>query len=100
MNLFVNFNLVLHGGGLFGQDPPSLEFELIQQRLIADIAPEGGDGVVDFQDFVAFANAWLSTTTSPNWNPNADLAPDGIINRLDLEIFAENWFKTAESQQQ
>jgi len=104
MNLFVNFNLVLRGGGLFGQAPPSLEFEFIHQILIADIAPEGGDGIVDFQDFVAFADAWLSTPTSPNWNPNADLAPplnpDGIINRLDLEIFADNWFKTAESQNQ
>ena len=99
MNLFVNFNLVLRGGGLLGQDPPSLEFELIQAQLIADIAPEGGDGIVDFQDFEAFANAWLSTTTSPNWNPAADLAPplnpDGIINTLDLSIFFDNWLKTA-----
>ena len=86
-----------------GQDPPSLEFELITEliteRLIADIAPEGGDGIVDFLDFEAFANAWLSTTTSPNWNPAADLAPpdnpDGIIDTLDLEIFFDNWLKTA-----
>ncbi len=99
MNLFINFNLVLRGGGLFGQDPPSLEFELITEHLIADIAPEGGDGIVDFLDFEAFANAWLSTTTSPNWNPAADLAPpdnpDGIIDTLDLEIFFDNWLKTA-----
>ncbi len=40
MNLFVNFNLVLRGGGLLGQDPPSLEFELITEHLIADIALE------------------------------------------------------------
>ena len=99
MNLFVNFNLVLRGGGLFGQDPPSLEFELIQAPLTADIAPEGGDGIVDFLDFDAFADAWLSNTTSPNWNPAADLAPpdnpDGIIDTLDLEIFFDNWLKTA-----
>ena len=100
MNLFVNFNLVLRGGGLLGQDPPSLEFELISQNLIADIAPEGGDGVVDFLDFEAFAKAWLSTIDSPNWNPNADLAPpsnpDGVIDTLDLVIFFENWLETAE----
>jgi hypothetical protein len=99
MNLFVNFNLVLRGGGLYGQDPPSLEFELITEHLIADIAPEGGDGIVDFLDFEAFANAWLSTTTSPNWNPAADLAPplnpDGIIDTLDLSIFFDNWLETA-----
>jgi hypothetical protein len=102
MNLFVNFNLVLRGGGLLGQDPPSLEFELISQHqhLIADIAPEGGDGVVDFLDFDAFADAWLSTIDSPNWNPNADLAPpsnpDGVIDSADLIIFFENWLETAE----
>ncbi|MDT8301848.1 MAG: aspartyl protease family protein [Sedimentisphaerales bacterium] len=99
MNLFVNFNVVLRGGGLFGQDPPSLEFELITEHLVADIAPEGGDGIVDYLDFEAFANAWGSTTTSPNWNPAADLAPpldpDGIIDMLDLEIFFDNWLKTA-----
>lgn len=103
MNLFVNFNLVLRGGGLLGQDPPSLEFELISEpiteHLIADIAPEGGDGVVDYLDFEAFANAWGSTTTSPNWNPAADLAPpldpDGVIDTLDLSIFFDNWLKTA-----
>ncbi len=99
MNLFVNFNLVLRGGGLLGQDPPSLEFELITEHLIADIAPEGGDDIVDFLDFEAFAKAWHSTTTSPNWNPAADLAPphnpDGIKNTLDLLIFFDNWLKTA-----
>jgi hypothetical protein len=99
MNLFINFNLVLRGGGLLGQDPPSLEFELITEQLIADIAPEGGDGIVDFLDFEAFANAWGSTTTSANWNPAADVAPpdnpDGIIDTFDLEIFFDNWLKTA-----
>ncbi|MBN1807399.1 MAG: aspartyl protease family protein [Sedimentisphaerales bacterium] len=100
MNLFVNFNLVLRGGGLLGQDPPSLEFEIIRRHLIADIAPEGGDGIVDFLDFDAFAKAWLSTVDSPNWNPDADLAPpsnpDGVIDTADLIIFFENWLENAE----
>ena len=99
MNLFVNFNLVLRGGGLFGQDPPFLEFSLIPARLTADIAPEAGDGVVDLLDFTTFAKAWLTTATSPNWNPKADLAPplspDGIVDLLDLAVFAEYWLNTA-----
>jgi hypothetical protein len=99
MNLFVNFNLVLQGGGLFGQEPPFLEFELVTEQLIADIAPEGGDGVVDYLDFLAFADAWQSTADSPNWNPAADLAPpgdpDGVIDSFDLTIFFENWLETA-----
>lgn len=99
MNLFTEFNLVLHGGGLFGQDPPSLDFERIPARLIADIAPQGGDGIVDFLDIATFGEAWLATPTSPNWNPNANLAPrftpDGIIDFLDFAILAEYWLDSA-----
>lgn len=100
MNLFVNFNLILRGGGLQGQAPPSLEYEIIPSRLMGDIAPEGGDGVVDFQDLDALAGAWLSTTNSPNWNPEADIAPqpisDGSINFLDLAVLAEDWLKSTD----
>ena len=100
MNLFVSFNLVLRGGGLMGQDPPSLEFEMIPSPLLGDIAPEGGDGVVDFLDINALAGAWRSTASSPNWNPQADLAPqpipDGNVNYLDLAAMMDNWLKTAE----
>jgi len=99
MNLFTEFNLVLRGGGLFGQDPPSLEFERIPYRLIADIAPEEGDGVVDTLDFITLAEAWLATPASPNWNSKADLAPrftpDSIIDFLDFAVLAENWLDSA-----
>ena len=99
MNLFVEFNLVLRGGGLFLQDDPTLEFELIQTPIIADIAPQGGDGIVDFLDFVALAKSWLANPTSPNWNPKANIAPpsspDSSIDLLDLAVFAEYWLSTA-----
>jgi len=102
MNLFTNFNLVLRGGGLFGQDPPSLEYEFIQRSLIGDIAPEGGDGIIDFQDFAALANAWLATPESPNWNPEADLAPpenpDGIIDINDLKVLLDLWLDSSAQQ--
>jgi len=95
MNLFTEFNLVLRGGGLFGQDPPSLEFERIPARLIGDIAPDAGDGVVDFLDLTALTEAWLATPTSSNWNIKANLAPryspDSIIDFLDFAILAEHW---------
>ena len=98
MNLFINFNLVLRGGGLFLQDGPTLEFEYISNRIPADIAPSAGDGLVDFRDLAALAEAWLTTATSPNWNPEADLAPplspDGIVDLLDLAVFAEYWLNT------
>ncbi|MHC4117815.1 MAG: aspartyl protease family protein [Planctomycetota bacterium] len=95
MNLFVDFNMVLRGGGLFGQDPPSLAYEFIAAPLVGDIGPEGGDGVVDFHDFAALASAWLATPASANWNPRADLAPpespDGIVDIKDLIALAEHW---------
>jgi len=100
MNLFTNFNLVLKGGGMFGQDPPSLTYEFIQMVLVGDIAPEGGDGIIDSQDFAVLAEAWLATPDSPNWNPKADLAPpenpDGIIDINDLKVLLELWLESSE----
>jgi hypothetical protein len=94
-NLFVDFNLVLHGGGLVFQDPPSLAFERIPARLAADIAPPEGDGVVDWLDFATLAQVWLSRSGQPNWYPRADLAPpgapDGVIDFQDLEVLAQSW---------
>jgi len=94
MNLFVDFNLVLRGGGLFLEDEPALYFEPVTS-IIADIAPDGGDDKVDFLDLSAFAQAWLSDSQSPNWNERADLAPnanpDGIINFLDLAVLMQYW---------
>lgn len=95
MNLFTNFNLVLRGGGLFGQDPPSLAYEFIRTPLVGDIAPEDGDGVVNFLDFAVLADAWLATPESANWNPKADMAPpgspDGKVDFRDLIVLAEHW---------
>ena len=88
MNLFVDFNLVLRGGGLLGQDPPSLAYEFIRTPLVGDIAPEGGDGIVDLFDFAILSDAWLTTPASAGWNPKADLAPapnpDGKVDFQDL----------------
>lgn len=99
MNLFTGFNLVLRGGGLFLEDDPVLKFEYIDNRIVADIWPESGDGVVDFRDFAVLADAWLTNSESSNWNPKADMAPlsspDGIIDFFDLALFTEYWLNTA-----
>jgi hypothetical protein len=99
MNLFTEFNLVLYGGGLLGQDSPALAFERIPAKLTGDIAPEGGDGIVNFLDFAVLANAWLATPTSSNWNPKANIAPrytpDSIIDILDMSEMAQSWLYTA-----
>jgi len=101
MNLFVEFNLVFRGGGLPGQSQPRLEFERLPERMVADIAPGAGDGVVDLLDLAAFAEAWLTNSESFNWNPRADIAPrgrlDGRVDFLDFAVFAEYWLSTASS---
>ncbi|MHC5074138.1 MAG: hypothetical protein ACYTFE_04865, partial [Planctomycetota bacterium] len=82
---------------------PYLAFEPIN-RIIADIAPEGGDGVVDNLDLEAFLAAWLSTGNtippSSNWNSLCDMAPnsigDGDVNLPDYAIFAEHWYESIE----
>lgn len=98
MNLFVDFNLVFRGGGLPGQALPRVEFERLPERIVADIAPGAGDGVVDLFDLAAFAAVWLTNSESFNWNPRADMAPqtrpDGRIDILDLTVFAEYWLNT------
>lgn len=90
MNLFADLNFVLRGGGLFLQDDPSVEYELIS-RLAGDIAPAGGDGIVDMLDLVAFTDAWLANPLSANWNSRADMVGDAIINFRDFAILAQNW---------
>jgi len=92
MNLFADLNFVLRGGGLFLQDDPMVEYEPIATNpLIGDIAPPGGDGVVDYLDLAAISQAWLTTPQSPNWNAQADSAVDDIIDFRDYAILAQNW---------
>ena len=95
MNLFVGFNLILRGGGMFLENEPALEFEYIGPQITADIAPEGGDGIVNLLDLATFANAWLASPSSPNWNPKADLVPhsrpDNLISFQDFAVFAQYW---------
>jgi len=100
MNLFTEFNLIIRGGGLPPEIDPVLELDPIY-RLPADIVPEGGDGIVNELDLLAFINAWLSEGTippSPGWNPKADLYPlssqDDKIDFLDFAVFAQYWLQT------
>lgn len=93
MNLFVEHNLILRGGGFFLEDDPVLEFERISssEPLTADIAPSGGDGRVDLQDFSVFSAAWLTTSGDAHWKPAADFIPNGAIGLADLQVLADNW---------
>jgi hypothetical protein len=49
------------------------------------------DGKVDIDDAIILSNAFLTTPSSPNWNPQADLNHDGIINILDMILLASQF---------
>jgi len=76
-----------------------------------DVAPGGGDGLVNLEDWPALADGWQSTTDltdlaefSHQWLQNsagvADIAPppngDGVVNLLDIALFAEDWLAGTE----
>lgn len=42
-------------------------------------------------DAVLLSNAFGSTPSSSNWNPNADLNRDGVINILDAILLANGF---------
>ena len=75
------------------------------EKLSADVAPDGGDGIVNFLDWAVFADGWQSTTDIydlavfvDQWLSSycADIAPDGgdgVVNMRDLRILAENWLE-------
>jgi len=62
------------------------------------VADLHSDGLVNFKDFAVFAAAWPSTLGDPNYNPNCDIfdPAGGIINAMDLAVFADHWLAAAE----
>jgi hypothetical protein len=68
--------------------------EWLLQKQSADIAPNGGDGQVDLQDWAMLADAWMTTDAHPKWNAACDIAPengDGEINMLDMTSMVDQW---------
>ncbi|MHC4657706.1 MAG: GLUG motif-containing protein [Planctomycetota bacterium] len=75
------------------------------EKLSADVAPDGGDGIVNFLDWAVFANTWPGTEDmselavfAQQWLRAgasccdiAPVQPDGIINALDLAAQVNNW---------
>ena len=53
------------------------------------------DGVVGFNDYNVFGQAWGSDNTKPNWNPDADFDSDGAIGFNDYNIFGKWWGTSA-----
>jgi len=76
-------------------------------ELSTDVAPDGGDGFVNFLDWALFAEKWQITVYfddlavfADQWLKTganhyiADIAPyggDGIVNMEDFATLAKNW---------
>jgi len=53
-----------------------------------DITPSG---MIDFVDFVRFADAWLSDTNDINWDPYCDFDDSNMIDFCDLRDLCYCW---------
>jgi len=50
-----------------------------------------GNDHVNSTDLTLLSQAYGSTPGKPNWNPQADLNPDGVIDAEDLGILGKNY---------
>jgi hypothetical protein len=75
-------------------------------EIPADLAPMGGDGIVDFADFVIFADQWGITNGaeelyafSEQWLKtglpicSADISSDGHVDSVDFALLANDWLQ-------
>lgn len=70
--------------------------EWLMEKCYFDIAPDGGDGFVDFLDYSVLANSWLRETGQSGYNPVCDVSPqggDGKIDQQDANVFMDEWLK-------
>jgi thermitase len=52
------------------------------------------DGRVDMRDIGAICNNFMSTPSSPEWNPNLDVNDDGVVNMREIGIACSSFMKT------
>jgi len=52
------------------------------------------DGTVNIEDLIFLNQEYGSTSSSPNWNSDADLNKDDLIDALDLFLLGKNYGKT------
>jgi hypothetical protein len=57
-------------------------------RLVGDIRQ---DGIVNILDAIKLSSAYGTTSTSYNWNANADLNGDGTVNVLDAILLSSSF---------
>lgn len=53
------------------------------------------DNIVDFDDYAVLSTCWLASKDQAEYNAGADFDRNGLINAVDLSLFAANWLKTS-----
>lgn len=76
----VTADIILHGG-YYG----TVLFDQVSVLSQGPNTDFNGDYIVNFDDFVLFANLWLTSSTT------YDLTGDGFVDFSDLSVFADNW---------
>jgi hypothetical protein len=73
------------------KQPRILNDGFVQVRIPGDV---NGDRIVDGLDLNALADAYGSTSISLNWNPDADLDYNGLVDIFDIGICSTHWEET------
>jgi hypothetical protein len=64
----------------------------VKVKIIGDV---NGDNKVNLDDWIAFDAAYGSHPGDPNWNPQADINGDGVVDNADGVLIAQNYRNTA-----
>lgn len=62
----------------------------VKIKIVGDV---NNDDVVDINDLIAWDQAYGSTPGAPNWNLQADINGDGIVNKEDGILIIQNYRK-------
>jgi parallel beta-helix repeat protein len=87
----VTVSLAFDGSNMTQQRKNSLQM-VEYTPILGDV---NGDGTVDILDAILLSNAFGTTPSSSNWNPNADVNGDGVVDILDAIILSNHFGQTA-----
>lgn len=63
----------------------------IKLKIVGDV---DGDGVVDIGDLTAWDSAYLSQQGDLNWNAQADINYDGVVDKADATLILDHYRET------
>jgi hypothetical protein len=66
--------------------------DMVKIKIIGDV---NNDNKVDLNDLVAWDAAFGSGPRDPNWNPQADINSDGVVDNDDGILIIQNYHNTA-----